>query len=355
MNRGKELHSVRVNQDKYGGLNFKPLSLIQATRIKWYWPNMLAQGKFHVFAGDGGIGKTQILCSIAATISKGGIFTGEREPCEQGKVLYLTGEDGAGDTIKPRVMACGGVQDNVIVLDSSKKDGNLVSLSRNLDNIADYLNDDGNYKLFIIDPLTAFCDDKFDNNSVTSVRSLATKLGSLAEDTGVAVIGLTHLTKDEQRKAVNRILGSGAWVHASRVVLGAVAVDGQHYFGKWKANITDCTPVYPYQMCSKPVEDLGYVHHIKFDNYPMLGKSLDEFQPVSTGRGVTGATVLDVLEEELGDGLWHLKETLVEAVLRRTDCSVRTIERVALDELKVDRRDTNEIPARAMWRLPVAT
>ena len=48
------------------------------------------------------------------------------------------------------------------------------------------------------------------NNSVTFVRSLATKLGSLAEDTGVAVIGLTHLTKDEQRKAVNRILGSGA-------------------------------------------------------------------------------------------------------------------------------------------------
>ena len=353
MNRLKELHSVRVNQDKYGGLNFKPLSLIPATRIKWYWPNMLAQGKFHVFAGDGGIGKTQILCSIAATISKGGIFTGEREPCEQGKVLYLTGEDGAGDTIKPRVMACGGVLDNVVVLDSTKNDGNLVSLTRNLDNITDYLNDYGDYKLLIIDPLTAFCDDKFDNNSVTSVRSLATKLSSLAEDTGVAVIGLTHLTKDEQRKAVNRILGSGAWVHASRVVLGAVAVDGQYYFGKWKANITDCQPVYPYRMEECLLDDLGYVHYIEFDKHPMLDKSLDEFQSVSTGRGATGATVLGVLEEELSDGYWHYKDDLVDAVTRQVSCHVRTIQRVAFEELKVDTELTETTPPKAKWRLPV--
>ena len=353
MSRLMELVQSEVGKDKYGGLNFKPLSLIPAKRIQWYWPGMLAQGKFHVFAGDGGIGKTQILCSVAATISKGGIFAGEKEPCEQGKVLYLTGEDGAGDTIKPRVMACGGVLDNVTVLDSSKKDGNLVSLSRNLDNIADMLNDYGDYKLFIIDPVTAFCDDKFDNNSVTSVRSLATKLGSLAEDTGVAVIGLTHLTKDEQRKAVNRILGSGAWVHASRVVLGAVAVDGQYYFGKWKANITDCQPVYPYQMCSKAVEDLGYVHYIDFDNHPMLGRSLDEFQSVSTGRGATDATVQDVLEEELEDGLWHYKDDLVDAVSRRVKCNIKTIQRVAFEELKVDKELTKETPPKAKWRLPV--
>ena len=214
------------------------------------------------------------------------------------------------------------------------------------------LNDDGNYKLFIVDPVTAFCDDKFDNNSVTSVRSLATKLGSLAEDTGIAVIGLTHLTKDDQRKAVNRILGSGAWVHASRVVLGAVAVDGQYYFGKWKANITDCQPVYPYRMEECLLDDLGYVHYIEFDNHPMLDKSLDEFQSVSTGRGATGATVLDVLEEELSDGLFHYKETLVDAVSRRVKCNKKTIERVAFEELKVVSKLANTTPPKAMWKLP---
>ena len=277
-----------LDKDQYGGLNFTSASDIPSKRIQWYWSGMIAEGKFHVFAGDAGIGKTQILCNITATVSRGGIFSGEKEPCIQGKVLYLTGEDGASDTIIPRLKACGATLDNVTVLDPLKADGKLFSLSENMDSVADMVNDDGNYKLFIIDPVTAFCDDKFDNNSVTSVRSLATKLSAFAEDTGVAVIGLTHLTKDDQRKAVNRILGSGAWVHASRVVLGAVHADGQYYFGKWKANITDCQPVYPYQMCSKPVEDLGYVHYISFDNHPMLGRSLDEFQSVSAGRGATG-------------------------------------------------------------------
>ena len=45
-----------------------------------------------------------------------------------------------------------------------------------------------------------FDNNEFDNNSVISVRSLAAKLRAFAEDTGLAVIGLTHLTKDEQRQ-----------------------------------------------------------------------------------------------------------------------------------------------------------
>jgi hypothetical protein len=352
MNRLMGLHAVKVNQDKYGGLHFKPASLIPAKRIKWYWPNMLAEGKFHVFAGDAGIGKTQINCNVAATISKGGIFPGEKEPCEQGKVLYLSGEDGASDTIIPRLKACDAVLDNITLLDSSMKDGSLVSLSRNLGDITDMINDDGNYKLFIIDPVTAFCDDKFDNNSVTSVRSLATKLGALAEDTGVAVIGLTHLTKDEQRKAVNRILGSGAWVHASRVVLGAAVVDGQYYFGKWKANIADCKPVYPYQMCSKTVEDLGYVHHIEFDRYPLLDKALDEFQSVSTGRGATGDIAQDVLVDEMQDGYWHRKADLVQVVQRVVQISERQIERIAFSQLHIESEMTPTSPPQAKWRIP---
>ena len=341
-----------LDKDQYGGLNFKSASDIPSKRIQWYWSGMIAEGKFHVFAGDAGIGKTQILCNITATVSRGGIFSGEKEPCIQGKVLYLTGEDGASDTIIPRLKACGATLDNVTVLDPLKADGKLFSLSENMDSVADMVSDDGNYKLFIIDPVTAFCDDKFDNNSVTSVRSLATKLSAFAEDTGVAVIGLTHLTKDDQRKAVNRILGSGAWVHASRVVLGAVHADGQYYFGKWKANITDCTPVYTYRMTERPLDDLGYVHYIDFDDYPMLGRSLDEFQSVSTGRGATGASVRDILERLLQDGDWHLKEELVDAVGRQVECNIKTIERVAFDEMSVDRQNTNETPTRVLWRLP---
>tara|TARA_B100002003_G_scaffold242467_1_gene265497 strand:+ start:820 stop:1896 length:1077 start_codon:yes stop_codon:yes gene_type:complete len=352
MTRPLELVQSETSKNEYGGLDLKAASAIPAKRINWFWPKMLAKGKFHVFAGDSGIGKTQICLNIAATISKGGIFSGQSEPCEQGKVLYLTGEDDPSDTIKPRLMACGANQDNVSVLGPLMADGSLFSLQRHLDIVSDIVSDDGDYKLFIIDPVTAFCGDQFDNNSVTSVRGLAAKLKAFAEDTGLAVIGLNHLTKDEQRSAVNRILGSGAWVHSARVVVGAALVDGKYYFGKWKANITDCEPVYPYQMNNRPVEDLGHVHYIDFDD-PLLGRTLSEFQPCSTGRGATGATVRDILEKELADGEWKDKDDLVAAVKSEVNCSVRTIQRIALDELKVEHHQTNTSPQKSRWRLPV--
>ena len=84
----------------------------------------------------------------------------------------------------------------------------------------------------------------------------------------------------------------------------------------------------------------------------MLDRSLDEFHSVSTGRGATGASVRDILERLLQDGDWHLKEELVDAVGRQVECSIKTIERVALDEMSVDRQNTNETPTRVLWRLP---
>ena len=348
-----ELVQSETNRDKYGGLDLKIASTIVAKRIDWLWPKMIAKGKFQVFAGDSGIGKTQINLNIAATISRGGTFPGQDNACEQGKVLYLTGEDDPSDTIVPRLMACDANQDNVTVLGPLMADGSLFSLQRHLDTVRNIINEDGDYKLFIIDPVTAFCGDQFDNNSVTSVRGLAAKLKAFAEDTGLSVIGLNHLTKDEQRTPVNRILGSGAWVHSARLVLGAAFVDGQYYFGKWNANITDCEPVYPYQMSNRLVADLGHVYYINFDD-PLLGRTLDEFQSTSTGRGATGTTVRDILEDELADGEWKPKDNLVATVKSEVDCSLRTIQRSAFDELNVETYLTPTSPQKAYWRLPVS-
>ena len=253
-------------------------------------------------------------------------------------------------------MAFDANKDNVSVLGPLIVDGSLFSLQKHLETVRDIVNEDGEYKLFIIDPVTAFCGDQFDNNSVTSVRSLAAKLKAFAEDTGLAVIGLNHLTKDEQRTPANRILGSGAWVHSARLTLGAAFVDGEYYFGKWNANITNCQPVYPYQMSSRTIldqQELGEVYYIDFDD-PLLGRELQEFQPTSTGRGGTGATVRDILEDELADGEWKAKDDLVATVMSAVDCHVRTIQRTAFDELNVEHCLTQTSPQKAYWRLPVS-
>ena len=69
---------------------------------------MLARGKFHVLAGPGGIGKTTLMLAISATISRGDCFPDCVTPTDVGSILYISGEDDAGDTLKPRFMASGG-------------------------------------------------------------------------------------------------------------------------------------------------------------------------------------------------------------------------------------------------------
>jgi putative DNA primase/helicase len=69
-----------------------------------------------------------------------------------------------------------------------------------------------------IDPLSAYLGDR-DSYKDSEIRGLLGPLAALAERTRVAIIGIIHLTKDQQRKALYRALGSIAFVAAARVVL----------------------------------------------------------------------------------------------------------------------------------------
>ncbi len=47
---------------------------IKPGTISWLWNGWLARGKFHIFAGQAGIGKTTIAITLAAIVSTGGYF-----------------------------------------------------------------------------------------------------------------------------------------------------------------------------------------------------------------------------------------------------------------------------------------
>ena len=106
--------SVASGDAKVLPRGFAPLSVVQLTcaadikpePIRWLWPDWLARGKFHIFAGMAGTGKTTIAIAIGSTISQGGRFPdGTRAPV--GNVLIWSGEDSAKDTLVPRLLAAG--------------------------------------------------------------------------------------------------------------------------------------------------------------------------------------------------------------------------------------------------------
>ncbi len=82
-------------------------SSISVKPVEWLWPGRVAVGKLTLVAGEAGLGKSQIALAMAAAVSTGG-----RWPCDEGcaplgNVIILSTEDGAADTVVPRLMAAG--------------------------------------------------------------------------------------------------------------------------------------------------------------------------------------------------------------------------------------------------------
>ena len=77
MSKSFDEASKEMRMERYGGFVPKPMEGYPRERLEYLWDGMLAKGIFHVFAGDSGIGKTLILCDIAAIVSRGGIFPGK--------------------------------------------------------------------------------------------------------------------------------------------------------------------------------------------------------------------------------------------------------------------------------------
>src|SRR5262245_3624196 len=75
--------------------------------VEWLWPGRVALGKLTLIAGEAGLGKSQLAIAMAAAVTTGGEW-----PCREGRaplgsVVILSAEDGAADTVVPRLIAAG--------------------------------------------------------------------------------------------------------------------------------------------------------------------------------------------------------------------------------------------------------
>jgi hypothetical protein len=152
---------------------------------------------------------------------------------EPGIVLYLSGEDGAADTLKPRFIKQGGDASRFYVVDGlieEREDGQRRSrfLLKNLE-----LLEDGIRKLqpvlVVIDPIQAFIGGKVDLHRANETREALEGISKLAERYGFALLLVCQLNKASQSKAIYRVLGSIDIVAGARsVLLAGPHPDGSH-------------------------------------------------------------------------------------------------------------------------------
>jgi AAA domain len=187
--------------------------------VQWAWKNRFAFGKLALLAGDPGLGKSQIALDIVARHTTSGLWPVDGGTAALAEAIVLTAEDGLSDTVAPRLVAAGADMTKVHFLTGTKAEGGdeeLFDLTRDVEALRDVLGEYPNARIIVIDPLTAYLGEtQAQRNS--QVRKALAPLVRLIEETGVLVIGVTHLNKS-QGKAIYRVLDSIAFVALGRIL-----------------------------------------------------------------------------------------------------------------------------------------
>jgi putative DNA primase/helicase len=193
-------------------------------KLSRVWNGRFVLGKTGIIAGEPGLGKSLIAAYMTATVSTGGKWWGDEGKARRGDVIYISAEDGAADTIRPRLEAAGARLDRVHVIEQvndycGSRPFNLLTDLGQLDQVLQGLRKP---RLLIIDPLNACLSPpdnyRFNPNSVTQVRALLGRLEALAVKHRVAVVCVSHLTKAKSGSPLARMTGSFAFGAAARSV-----------------------------------------------------------------------------------------------------------------------------------------
>ena len=234
------------------------LSTVKPERVDWLWPGYLARGKLHILDGDPGLGKSSLSTDLAARLTTGKPWPDGQPGGPPGGVLLLSAEDGLADTIRPRLDAAGADVGRVFAFTAVRSwdeeadevydrlpqlPGDLVRLEEALGRF--------DVDLVIVDPLMAYLGESVNSHRDQDVRRALTPLTRAAEENGVAVILIRHLSKAGGANAVYRGGGSIGIIGQARLgftVARDPADENRVIVACSKANITAKPPSLAYRL-----------------------------------------------------------------------------------------------------------
>ena len=169
-----------------------PLEVVKASEIeprevKWLWYPYIPFGKVTLLQGDPGDGKSKLMLSIAALLSKGEPLPFTDEETEPMTIIYQTTEDDADDTVVPRFNSAGGNGENLIFIKEDEK-----SLSFGDNRIAEAI-EKYHAKLLILDPMSSYIGENCSMNNANETRAEFNHLIAVAKNTGCAIVIIAHI------------------------------------------------------------------------------------------------------------------------------------------------------------------
>jgi putative DNA primase/helicase len=196
---------------------------VEAKPLEWLWPGLIPIGKMTLFSGDPGLGKSFVTVDMASRVSRGKQWPvslgGQRVSQPAGSVVFLACEDDVEDTVRPRLDRANADVSRIHVIDCVQVEDSTKGFALDVDLplLEAMIEDIGDVRLLIIDPISAYCGN-VDSHKNADVRGILMPLTSLAAEHRFAIVAINHLTKGSG-KAIYRSLGSIGFAASARVGL----------------------------------------------------------------------------------------------------------------------------------------
>jgi putative DNA primase/helicase len=294
-------------------------------KIDWVWHGRLAKGKLTIIAGEPGLGKSQVATYVASTISRGAKWVQSNEYARRGRVLILSAEDGLADTVRPRFDAAGGDSSMISVIRATQSHNRLGSIRGTFNLAADLLLLEkeikrlGDVELVSIDPLSSYL-PTVDSHNNTAVRAVLEPVSEMAERLNVAIQATTHFSKGDG-KAINRIIGSIAFVAAARAVFTVVEDpedDGRRLFLSLKNNIAPRQPGLAFRLEQRKTSPGIITSAVVWDDTAVVTVSAEEVLSGVRSQPSIKGDAIELLQELLNNGpmsVGEIEQHAIEASL----------------------------------------
>lgn len=176
---------------------------VKTVPVNWLWYPYIAVGKITLLQGDPGDGKSTMMINLIAELSRGGATPDGVAFGRPQRIIYQCSEDGASDTIKPRLDAAGADCRNIAFINEDVYGGLTLDDERIRDTIIEC-----KPQLVVIDPIQSYIGNDSDLQIAVRARKLMRRVSLWASTYNCAIVLIGHLSKKECSRCL-RMPGRG--------------------------------------------------------------------------------------------------------------------------------------------------